>query len=148
MGGISAGGGNSKSDKLNTELSLVPFIDLLSTLVLFLLLSAVWIQMGSLPTSVQSSGVSKTSDVDTSKVTISVQTGPRYQITWPKTVSGEASSVDDLQKVIPKIESLVKQNKITSASVSGVDTVSYGTVIRTIDLLKRTGLVSVGMSTN
>lgn len=147
MAGISAGGGNSKSDKLNTELSLVPFIDLLSTLVLFLLLSAVWIQMGSLPTSVQSSGVSKTSDVDTAKISVSVEAGPRYQITWPKTVSGE-TSVDDLQKIIPKLESLVKQNKITSASVSGVDAVPYGTVIKTIDLLKRTGLVSVGMSTN
>lgn len=149
MAGISTGGGNSKSNKLNTELSLVPFIDLLSTLVLFLLLSAVWTQMGSVPTAVQSPGVSKSSDVDTSKLLVSVQPGPQYQITWPKSVSGGLpASVDDLQKILPKLENLVKQKKIATASVSGSDNVPYGSIIKTIDQLKGTGLISVGMSTN
>lgn len=43
MAEIEAGG--SKGRKVNVELNLVPFIDLMSVLITFLLLSAVWVQI-------------------------------------------------------------------------------------------------------
>lgn len=43
MAEIEAGG--SKGRKVNVDLNLVPFIDLMSVLITFLLLSAVWVQI-------------------------------------------------------------------------------------------------------
>ncbi len=43
MAEIEAGG--SRGRKVNVELNLVPFIDLMSVLITFLLLSAVWVQI-------------------------------------------------------------------------------------------------------
>ncbi|MFN8791057.1 MAG: ExbD/TolR family protein [Bdellovibrionales bacterium] len=43
MAEIEAGG--SKGRRVNVELNLVPFIDLMSVLITFLLLSAVWVQI-------------------------------------------------------------------------------------------------------
>lgn len=50
MGAVSipgAGGGGGKK-QLNVELNLVPFIDLLTCLICFLLMAAVWIQIGKI----------------------------------------------------------------------------------------------------
>jgi biopolymer transport protein ExbD len=44
MAEIEAGGG-SRGRKVNIELNLVPFIDLMSVLITFLLISAVWVQI-------------------------------------------------------------------------------------------------------
>src|SRR3954467_14220044 len=46
MGASGLGGGGKKST--NVELNLVPFIDLLSTLICFLLITAVWQQINVL----------------------------------------------------------------------------------------------------
>lgn len=49
MGAVSAPGGRSSGKKnLNVELNLVPFIDLLTCLICFLLMAAVWIQIGKI----------------------------------------------------------------------------------------------------
>ena len=40
--------GGGKRKNLNPEVNLVPFIDLLSVCICFLLVSAVWLQLGSL----------------------------------------------------------------------------------------------------
>jgi biopolymer transport protein TolR len=49
MGAVAAPGGRSTGKKrLNTELNLVPFIDLLTCLICFLLMTAVWVQLGKI----------------------------------------------------------------------------------------------------
>ncbi|MCC6276479.1 MAG: biopolymer transporter ExbD [Oligoflexia bacterium] len=48
MGASGLGGGGKRN--VNVELNLVPFIDLLSTLICFLLMTAVWQQLSSLST--------------------------------------------------------------------------------------------------
>jgi len=49
MGAVAAPGGRSSGKKnLNVELNLVPFIDLLTCLICFLLMAAVWIQIGKI----------------------------------------------------------------------------------------------------
>ena len=49
MGAVSAPGGRSTGKKnLNVELNLVPFIDLLTCLICFLLMAAVWVQIGKI----------------------------------------------------------------------------------------------------
>lgn len=49
MAGMNLPGNGSGKKSLNCELNLVPFIDLLSVSICFLLMTAVWIQLGSVP---------------------------------------------------------------------------------------------------
>ena len=67
MAGISTGQGG---DGLNTELNLVPFIDLLSTLTLFLLITAVWTHMSRMDATAQVPGApdGETTHVDLLRV--------------------------------------------------------------------------------
>ena len=50
MASVSAPGGRSAGEKklLNVDLNLVPFIDLLTCLICFLLMAAVWTQLGKI----------------------------------------------------------------------------------------------------
>lgn len=47
--GVSVEGGKGRGKKTNFELNLVPFIDLLSVQITFLLATAVWIEISTLP---------------------------------------------------------------------------------------------------
>jgi biopolymer transport protein TolR len=48
--GVSVGGGKGgRGRKVNAELNLVPFIDLLSCCITFLIATAVWIELSSMP---------------------------------------------------------------------------------------------------
>lgn len=47
--GVSVEGGKGRGRKTNFELNLVPFIDLLSVQITFLLATAVWVEISSLP---------------------------------------------------------------------------------------------------
>jgi biopolymer transport protein ExbD len=47
--GVSVEGGKGRTRKVNAELNLVPFIDLLSVCITFLIATAVWIELSSLP---------------------------------------------------------------------------------------------------
>jgi len=46
--GVSVEGGKGRGRKVNAELNLVPFIDLLSTLITFLIATAVWVELSSM----------------------------------------------------------------------------------------------------
>jgi biopolymer transport protein TolR len=143
MASVDTGG---KGNKLNFELNLVPFIDLLSSLVLFLLLSAVWVQMGALPTTAESPGKSETTQTESSKLTV-LLTGKNIQLTWPTGIS-LPTSIEKLEKLGQILSKAVAEKKVQSASVSGTDAVTYGQVIQAIDQLKNFGLTAVGLSTN
>jgi biopolymer transport protein ExbD len=47
--GVSVEGGKGRGRKVNFELNLVPFIDLVSVQITFLLATAVWLEISSLP---------------------------------------------------------------------------------------------------
>lgn len=46
---VSVEGGKGRRKKVNAELNLVPFIDLLSVCIIFLIATAVWIELSSMP---------------------------------------------------------------------------------------------------
>lgn len=47
--GVSVEGKGGRGRKVNAELNLVPFIDLLSVCIVFLIATAVWIELSSMP---------------------------------------------------------------------------------------------------
>jgi len=155
MSGISTE--NSSGKKIDVDLNLVPFIDLLSTLILFLLLTIVWTQVAAVPASVDSKGKAKTADVTPNKIIVTV-TSSGLQVSWPQTLASHKlpqnfNKIENIIPVLKKIVAEVKtqgkiQNKIYSATVVGQDSVEYGTVIKALDAVKESGIVMVGLSTD
>ena len=66
MGVFGASGGGGGRREVDAELNLIPFIDLLSTLILFLLLTAVWVQISQMSAFSQAGGETKVSHSDVS----------------------------------------------------------------------------------
>lgn len=147
-------GKNSKRN-FNVDLNLVPFIDLLSTLVLFLLVTTVWMQVSMLPIGV---GVKSSPSVGTnqpSKPLARVElrvTPTEMQLKWPATITAfpkavartnESENLSEIQKIL---SSARKDFPELTAAVSAEQTVSYGLVVRTIDTARTAGLSSVGLA--
>jgi biopolymer transport protein ExbD len=151
MGGVSTPGGDGG---LNVELNLVPFIDLLSSLVLFLLLSAVWIQIASIQASVESKSGRQMASNSAPDTRLSVNLSEHgYEITWPPALAKLPKSIGlkerhfDREGLIQIIKSALLKNKIGSGAISANDAVPYGEMVKTIDALKDGGIASVAIST-
>jgi biopolymer transport protein TolR len=150
MAGISTEHG---SGSLSVELNLVPFIDLLSSLVLFLLVTSVWLQVSVISASVNSKGkAAATVQTDSEKVQIRV-TNSGYHISWP----GRLSALGLPQQIGRKPEVLMlvmkKATQATHGSfpitaLAGDDDVPYEEVIDALDAIKGGGVSSVGLSTD
>lgn len=147
--------GGDGGDKLNVELNLVPFIDLLSTLVLFLLVTTVWLQVAAIPAAVKSKGQASVATPTPSTVDIHV-TANGYQLSWPAALAkkgfvsaiprkGKIYDVERLQKALTMASAT---KALSGATVSSDDGVPYGRVIEAVDAAKGGGGLSVGLSTN
>jgi biopolymer transport protein TolR len=142
-------------DKLNTELNLVPFIDLLSSLVLFLLITAVWMQIGTIPASVESKGKSRVAVNENTRVQIHM-TVKGIDLSWPPAVTGPkprflkpVAGGFDYDQLLAVLELAAKKNTSPIVvAVSSEDAVAYGQVIQAIDTAKKAGFGSVALSTN
>lgn len=139
---------------LNTELNLVPFIDLLSALVLFLLITAAWLQVGVIPASIKSQGSASRVTTETNRLRIHLSASG-YRLQWPGRASrpfpqriGRTPSGYDSTRLITVLKQAVKSNGISSAAVSADDDVAYGLVIEALDSAKSSGIPQVAISTN
>lgn len=150
MGGVSSPGGDGG---LNVELNLVPFIDLLSSLVLFLLLGAVWVQIASMQAAVESKRGKRAiaSNEPPKRVELKV-TKAGYELKWPQAAKlpgsiGMKAGAYDRDSLRSLVLSAVKDSKVNGGGVSANDDVPYGEIVVAIDILKEGGLPSVGLST-
>lgn len=151
MGGVSHEG---SGDKLNSELNLVPFIDLFSALVLFLLITAVWVQISAIPTNIDAKGtpVVKTEPGQMLDVHL---TKSGFALTWPDRIPAKLSLPLKIEngadgfdhERLAEVVTLAVAN-VPIAAVSSDDDVEYGQVVRTIDTIKATGVETVGLSSN
>ena len=138
-------------EKLNIELNLVPFIDLLSSLVLFLLLTAVWVQVSTINSQIEKKG-SAASSAKKEDSQLSIRLTPMgFSLTWPAKLSILPSEITKSrgQFDYPALEARIKEGRQKfpeiTASVNADDEVDYGEVIRTIDTGKQSGLATVGI---
>ncbi len=150
MGGISEPGGGHN---LNVELNLVPFIDLLSSLVLFLLVTAVWTQISVIPTAVKTPGRTTAATTPETKQLDLRVTSKGYELTWPAnvtlpTVIPKRANDFDKEALMNVMIAAAKSQNVAGANVSGEETVEYGAVIEAIDTVKTGGLPSVALRTN
>jgi len=142
---------SDSEEKLNVELNIVPFIDLLSTLVLFLLVTAVWIQIGAIPASVDSKGKSNNRFSEDTRLTIRL-TSKGYVLHWPKGLSGvlqipTVSGKYNQEVLLSELKNAVKKKNLSHVAVQSDEDVEYGLVAETIDIVKQGDVSQVALST-
>ena len=67
MGGVDVGGGGGGKRKVDQEINMVPFIDLLMVTISFLLITAVWSSMARINANAQVPSPQKKSDTEKKK---------------------------------------------------------------------------------
>jgi biopolymer transport protein TolR len=160
MVGGGESGGRRKS--LNADVNLVPFIDLLSMCICFLLMTAVWVQIGALQVK-QSHGTQAAAttglDLDLrflgpSSVLVQLQKNHK---TVRQVAVQEATPEALLVKLDAAINPLVSLaigspitseqvgTVVTAAMVTPKDGVPYGTMVGAMDALRKHTIVNIGV---
>jgi biopolymer transport protein ExbD len=156
--GAAVGTGGGKGD-VNVELNIVPFIDLMSCLTAFLLVTAVWVNIAQI--NIQPKGKSR----DTSTVT-----DPEEHVTLSVLVQSDRiyiglSRVNEFQDIPKKgdgqdwekFETSLKEHKSSAffsdrsdIEIAGESTtqapVEYQDVIHAMDIAVKVGFVDVGLT--
>lgn len=133
---------------LDAAINLVPFIDLLSCCISFLLITAVWVQLASVPVAQGSQGrqdgpppdVSLTLQVSTDGFVLRRSTGEETPIATEAGRTDYAALTDvmhGLKRELPRKEDI---------TVQAEDRVAYARLIRTLDVLRGTGFPAIHVS--
>lgn len=153
MGGISVGGGGHGGKKeTNSEIPLIPFIDLLLCCVMFLLVTAVWNQLARLDANQQQPGQQAPNDPppeEKIKVVLQVQAtgyviastaGDRIEI--PK--AGDGYDVETLRTKLQERKRLEPNRR--DLTVAPEDGVRYDDVIKAMDTVVGEGFPEMSLS--
>ncbi|MEN0057363.1 MAG: biopolymer transporter ExbD [Bdellovibrio sp.] len=144
------------SDKeLNFEINILPILDILSVLICFLLLTAVWIQIGTLDTK-QAIGDNSTAGAkNPPSLWITVNSQGAVQLSlrdvpgsknYEENIQGAGRKVN-LQALEQKLQGLrSKWPDLKTGIVRPEAQASYGDVIRIMDKLKQFQFEGVGLS--
>ncbi len=150
----------SKKKQLDFEVNLIPFIDLLSACICFLLLSAVWIQVGSLNVKQAVGGQSAAETVkvpalwaqmqDNGNVILKFQDFPNSvvkqigQQALVKSVEDGKINYEELTAKVAALVAVVPDLKTGLVMPRGES--EYESVIFLMDHLKKQGLTNLGVS--
>src|SRR5450432_2204042 len=141
MGGISVGGGHGGNKSVDSEIPLVPFIDLLLCCVMFLLVTAVWNQLARLNANQQQPGQQAPNEpppeekikvilqVSATGFVISSTAGDRIEI--PK--SGDTYDMEGLREKLQERKRLEPNRK--DMVVAPEDGVHYEDVVASMDMV-------------
>ncbi len=152
MGGINVGGGHGGKKSVDSEIPLVPFIDLLLCCVMFLLVTAVWNQLARLNANQQQPGQSAPNEpppeehiklvlqVSGSGFVISSTAGDRIEI--PK--SGDQYDMEGLREKLQERKRLEPNRK--DLVVAPEDGVRYEDVVSSMDMVVGEGFSDMSLS--
>jgi biopolymer transport protein TolR len=133
---INTGGGGGKKP-LNADLNLVPYIDLLTCMVAFLLITAVWTQLARLSVNQKGQGQAGDEVPPEPKANIAVMVNPdgfnlvvgQDQTPIPK--KGDTHDFERLSVELKKVKDAMPDR--TDIKVASDDTVKFETLVRTMD---------------
>ena len=153
MGGINMGGGGHGGKKsVDSEIPLVPFIDLLLCCVMFLLVTAVWNQLARLNANQQQPGQSAPNEpppeekikvilqVSATGYVLSSTAGDRIEI--PK--SGDQYDMEGLREKLQERKRLEPNRK--DLVVAPEDGVRYEDVVASMDMVVGEGFPDMSLS--
>ena len=149
--------GLGSKKELDADLNLTPFIDLLSTIVCFLLITAVWIEIGAVEIK-QSKGTEAAAskkisyDLDLVYKTPTdlrlnlKRNGKRvkaFKVQTKDEVSFQAKLHDIIQNKVLKFKN--KAIEIATATVTPRTSVNYGNLVQTLDTLRKNEIINIGV---
>jgi biopolymer transport protein ExbD len=152
MGGINMGGGHGGKKAVDSEIPLVPFIDLLLCCVMFLLVTAVWNQLARLNANQQQPGQQAPNEpppeekikvilqVQATGFVISSTAGDRIEI--PK--SGDGYDMEGLREKLQERKRLEPNRK--DLVVAPEDGVHYEDVVASMDMVVGEGFPDMSLS--
>lgn len=149
--------GLGSKKELDAQLNLTPFIDLLSTIVCFLLITAVWIEIGAVEIK-QSHGTEAAAskkisyDLDLvykspTDLRLNLKRNGKRVKAFKVRGTDEASFQASLASII-KNKILTYKNKaieIATATVTPRTTVNYGSLVQTLDTLRKNDILNIGV---
>lgn len=154
MAGGGGGGGDKRS--ANAEINLVPYIDLLSTLICFLLITAVWQQVSVITTNSTTTPPSEDSfnpnPIDPNKIDLSIKIfDNRLEMTAGKDMKAVGSNAGQLDK--NAIKAILKDWKRMypnkpDITINSESQVPYKLLIQAMDVLIEENYVGPSISTN
>ena len=147
--------GNKKD--LNADLNLTPFIDLLSTCVCFLLITAVWIEIGSVEIKQSKGTAAQASKKDSYDIDLVYQSPTKLKLNLKRNgkrvkaydVQGEdeagfqASLNDIVQNKVKNFKNKIVE--IATATITPRSTVNYGSLVQTMDTLRKNEIINIGV---
>jgi biopolymer transport protein ExbD len=144
-----------KDKDLNFEINILPILDILSVLICFLLLTAVWLQVGTIDTKQAIGDNSTAGAVNPPSLWVTLQKDGNIQLslrdipkakTLEENVARTTTGVN-WQSLESKIQSLRTQwPELKTGIVLPEARSSYGDVIRIMDQLKKNQFEGVGLS--
>ena len=148
-------GSSNNGDDLNFELNILPILDILSVLICFLLLTAVWVQIGTIDTRQAIGDNSVENQANPPSLWVSVEADGSMQLSMrdlpkkqkmevavPRALKGVnmasfEQKLADLKTKFPELKTVIVRPKQQT---------SYGDVIRIMDQLKKSAIDQVGLS--
>jgi len=153
VGGAS-GSGRKKS--LDAEINLVSFIDLLSMCICFLLMTAVWLEVGALQVK-QSHGTEGAASDQGQEISIKMSSSTQAEVQLKKSgrvqqkVMLQGSSVTELSQKMDATVGQWARSKggtpaaIGAAMIETAPSVTYGDLVRVMDALRKNQIVNLGV---
>lgn len=152
--------GFGQKRSLEFELNLTSFIDLLSTCTCFLLVTAVWIQIGSVEIK-QSHGTEAAAEKKDSLDLDVVYKDPTQLTLNLKKNGKQLKSIpvigDTHEVLVAKLNTVLASEVLSSKSQAKVEigvatitprsTVNYGQLVSTLDILRKNKIVNIGVLT-
>lgn len=147
-GGMDMGGGGKGGKKpLDTTINLVPFIDLMAVTIVFLIMTAVWTQLGRLQVSQSGQSTSEQEPPPTQLQPITLLiTEKDLKLTVggsqldPIAITRNSKGDIEIEKLIIKLRELKTQQPDQAAiTLSTEDAVKYQDLVRLIDTVVQDG---------
>jgi biopolymer transport protein TolR len=149
--------GLGRKKELNAELNLTPFIDLLSTMVCFLLITAVWIEIGTVEVKQSHGTDAKESKKISYDLDLVFKNPTAMHLNLKrngKTVKRYKVQGEDFKSTMAQLNSTItsqvlkyknKAIEIAAATITPRTGVNYGDLISTLDVLRKNQIVNIGV---
>lgn len=155
-GGSSFGSGRKRS--LDAEINLVPFIDLLSMCICFLLMTAVWTQLGSVQvkqangTDAAKTDIQKTVDMDMKytsahEAVVTMKKAGKVSRTIKVTGNTDSEIGTSLNAQLQNIKNELTREglKVSSVFLTAHEGVDYGSLVSVMDVFRKNEMSNIGV---
>lgn len=161
MAGVSGNGssfGSGRKRSMDAEINLVPFIDLLSMCICFLLMTAVWTQLGSVQvkqangTEAAKTDLQKTVDMDLKytgahEAVITMKKAGKVARTVKVSGVTDAEIGNQLNSQLQNMRNELTREglKVSSVFLTAHEGVDYGSLVAVMDVFRKNEMSNIGV---